>query len=131
MTDGTPGTGVSRRQFPPAGTPQVPGTRAIRRRSALRRAAAKGAISAGDLALEARAPFTAIEFEGMTVTPYVDTGRCQGKGKCCARQGYSLKATGVRARRAGRPARRLLARHSTSVGSARRYGIGARVDLGR
>jgi hypothetical protein len=43
------------------------------------------------------APFTAIEFEGMTVTPYVDTGRCQGKGKCGARQGYSLKATGVRA----------------------------------
>jgi hypothetical protein len=42
-------------------------------------------------------PFTAIEFEGMTVTPYVDSGRCQGKGKCAARQGYSLKATGVRA----------------------------------
>ena len=42
-------------------------------------------------------PFTAIEFEGMTVTPYVDTSRCQGKGKCGARQGYSLKATGVRA----------------------------------
>ena len=43
------------------------------------------------------APFTAIEFEGMTVTPYVDTGRCQGKGRCGARQGYSLKATSVRA----------------------------------
>jgi hypothetical protein len=42
-------------------------------------------------------PFTAVEFEGMTVTPYVDSGRCQGKGKCAARQGYSLKATGVRA----------------------------------
>ena len=24
-------------------------------------------------------------------------GRCQGKGKCGARQAYSLKATGVRA----------------------------------
>ena len=42
-------------------------------------------------------PFTAIEFEGMTATPYVDSGRCQGKGKCAARQAYSLKATGVRA----------------------------------
>ena len=42
-------------------------------------------------------PFTPVEFEGMTVTPYVDSGRCQGKGKCGARQGYSLKATGVRA----------------------------------
>jgi hypothetical protein len=42
-------------------------------------------------------PFTAVEFEGLAVTPYVDSGRCQGKGKCGARQGYSLKATGVRA----------------------------------
>ena len=42
-------------------------------------------------------PFTAVEFEGLTVTPYADTSRCQGKGKCAARQGYSLKATGVRA----------------------------------
>ena len=50
-------------------------------------------------------PFTAIEFEGLMVTPYVDTGRCQGKGKCAARQAYSLKATGVRApSRIGRPA---------------------------
>jgi hypothetical protein len=42
-------------------------------------------------------PFTAVEFEGMTATPYVDSGRCQGKGRCAARQAYSLKATGVRA----------------------------------
>jgi hypothetical protein len=42
-------------------------------------------------------PFTPVEFEGLTVTPYVDSGRCQGKGKCAARQGYSLKATGVHA----------------------------------
>ena len=42
-------------------------------------------------------PFTAVEFEGLTVTPYADTSRCQGQGKCAARQGYSLKATGVRA----------------------------------
>jgi len=50
-------------------------------------------------------PFTPVEFEGMTATPYVDSGRCQGKGKCAARQAYSLKATGVRApSRLGRPA---------------------------
>ncbi len=42
-------------------------------------------------------PFVAIEFEGMTAMPYVDSGRCQGKGKCAARMAYSLKATGVRA----------------------------------
>ncbi len=42
-------------------------------------------------------PFIAVEFEGMTATPYVDTGRCQGKGRCGGRQAYSLKATGVRA----------------------------------
>jgi len=45
----------------------------------------------------AGSPFTAVEFEGLTVTPYVDGSRCQGKGRCAARQGYSLKATGVRA----------------------------------
>jgi len=51
-------------------------------------------------------PFTAIELDGLTVTPYVDTSRCQGKGKCAGRQAYSLKATGVRApsRGIGRPA---------------------------
>ena len=51
------------------------------------------------------APGAAVEFDGMTATPYVDTGRCQGKGKCAARQAYSLKATGVRApsRGMGRP----------------------------
>ncbi len=54
----------------------------------------------------AGSPFTAVEFDGLVVTPYVDTGRCQGKGKCGARQAYSLKATGVRApsRGIGRPA---------------------------
>ena len=51
-------------------------------------------------------PFTAVEFDGMTATPYVDAGRCQGHGRCAARQAYSLKATGVRApsRGIGRPA---------------------------
>jgi hypothetical protein len=43
-------------------------------------------------------PFTAIEFEGLQATPWVDTGRCKAKetGKCGARMAYSLKATGVR-----------------------------------
>jgi len=51
-------------------------------------------------------PFTAVEFEGMTVTPYVDSGRCQGHGRCLAKQAYSLKATGIRApaRLTSRPA---------------------------
>ena len=53
-------------------------------------------------------PFIAIEFDGLTVMPYVDASRCQGGGKdkCGARQAYSLKATGVRApsRGIGRPA---------------------------
>ena len=55
----------------------------------------------------AGSPFTAVEFEGMTATPYVDASRCQGNGKKCgARQAYSLRATGVRApsRGIGRPA---------------------------
>jgi hypothetical protein len=44
-------------------------------------------------------PFTAVEFDGMTATPYVDASRCSGDGKhkCAARQAYSFKATGVRA----------------------------------
>jgi hypothetical protein len=45
-------------------------------------------------------PFTAVEFEGLTATPYVDASRCKGskdKDKCGARQAYWLKATGVRA----------------------------------
>jgi len=53
-------------------------------------------------------PFTPVEFDGMAVVPYVDTGRCQAKdtGKCGARLAYSLKATGIRApsQGLGRPA---------------------------
>jgi hypothetical protein len=56
----------------------------------------------------AGSPFTAVEFDGLTVMPYPDGSRCQGggKNKCAARQAYSLKATGVRApsRGIGRPA---------------------------
>jgi len=53
-------------------------------------------------------PFTPVEFDGMTATPYVDSSRCQAKdtGKCGARVAYSLKAAGIRApsRGLGRPA---------------------------
>ena len=44
-------------------------------------------------------PFTAVEFDGMTAFPYVDSTRCTGDGKhkCAARLAYSFKATGVRA----------------------------------
>ena len=53
-------------------------------------------------------PFTAVEFDGMTATPYVDSSRCQpnDKGKCGARVAYSFKAAGIRApsRGLGRPA---------------------------
>src|SRR2546429_8919548 len=40
-------------------------------------------------------PFTAVEFDGMTATPYVDSSRCQGndKGRCLARVAYSFQAT--------------------------------------
>jgi len=49
-----------------------------------------------------RTPFEAVEFEGLTVTPYVDTGRCTGQGRCGARMAFSLRATGLKA--AARPA---------------------------
>ena len=41
-------------------------------------------------------PFTAVEFDGMTATPYVDASRCSGDGKskCAARQAYSLQGHG-------------------------------------
>jgi hypothetical protein len=44
-------------------------------------------------------PFTPVEFDGMTATPYVDASRCSGDGKskCGARMAYSFKAAGVRA----------------------------------
>jgi hypothetical protein len=33
------------------------------------------------------------------VTAYVDSGRCQGRGKCAARMAFSLRATGMKAAR--------------------------------
>jgi hypothetical protein len=49
-----------------------------------------------------RIPFELVEFDGLQVTPYVDSNRCQGKGKCQARMAFSLRATGMKA--ATRPA---------------------------
>jgi hypothetical protein len=46
-----------------------------------------------------RTPFELVEFENLTVTPYVDSGRCQGRGKCTARMAFSLRATGIKAAR--------------------------------
>ncbi len=50
-----------------------------------------------------RQPFEPVEFDGLIVTPYVDNGRCQGRGtRCGARMAFSLRATGIKA--AVRPA---------------------------
>ena len=46
-----------------------------------------------------RAPFEPVEFENLTVTPYVDSGRCQGRGRCGARMAFSLRVTGIKAAR--------------------------------
>jgi hypothetical protein len=46
-----------------------------------------------------RTPFELVEFENLQVTPYVDSGRCQGRGKCTARMAFSLRATGLKAAR--------------------------------
>jgi hypothetical protein len=45
------------------------------------------------------AAFELVEFEGLQVTPWVDNGRCQGKGRCGARMAFSLRATGIKAAR--------------------------------
>jgi hypothetical protein len=46
-----------------------------------------------------RQPFELVEFDGLQVTPYVDSGRCQGKGRCNARIAFSIRATGIKAAR--------------------------------
>jgi hypothetical protein len=43
-----------------------------------------------------RVPFKPAEFEGLQVTPYVDTGGCQGKGRArpaAAREGNAMSRT--------------------------------------
>src|ERR671939_466955 len=37
-----------------------------------------------------------VEFTGLTVTPYVDSSRCKGQGRCGARVAFSLRATGIK-----------------------------------
>lgn len=44
-----------------------------------------------------RTLFEAVEFEGLTVTPYVDNNRCNGNGRCNARMSFSLRASGLKA----------------------------------
>ena len=40
----------------------------------------------------------AVEFDGLTITPYVDVNRCGGSSNTCrARMAYSLRASGLRA----------------------------------
>jgi hypothetical protein len=41
-------------------------------------------------------PFELVEFDGLQVTPYVDSGRWQGQGRCGARMAFSLRATGIK-----------------------------------
>jgi hypothetical protein len=39
-----------------------------------------------------------VVFEGITLTPYVDSARCNGSStRCRGRQAYSIRATGMRA----------------------------------
>ena len=45
------------------------------------------------------APFELVEFDRLTVTPYVNTDRCSGSGRCGARMAYSLRASGIKAAR--------------------------------
>jgi hypothetical protein len=40
--------------------------------------------------------FVPVEFDGLTITPYVDSSRCNGQGKCRARGAFSLRATAIR-----------------------------------
>ena len=44
-------------------------------------------------------PFTAVEFEGMTATPYVDASRCQGNGKEQVRRAAGVLPQGHRGAR--------------------------------
>jgi hypothetical protein len=37
-----------------------------------------------------------IEFEGLTLTPYVDSQRCKAAGQCKARMAYSLRASSIK-----------------------------------
>ena len=57
-------------------------------------------------------PFTAVEFDGMTATPYVDTSRCQAKARASAAPGRRTRSRPPECapRRGGSAARRLSTR---------------------
>jgi hypothetical protein len=44
--------------------------------------------------------FVPVEFDGLTLTPYVDSSRCTGQGRCRSRAAFSLRATGIKPARA-------------------------------
>ena len=47
-----------------------------------------------------RTPFEAVEFDGLTITPYTDTSRCSNdRARCGARMAFSLRATAIKAAR--------------------------------
>src|SRR5438105_12529791 len=41
-------------------------------------------------------PFELVEFEGLQVTPYVDSGSCQGHVRCNALMEFSMRAIGIK-----------------------------------
>jgi hypothetical protein len=47
------------------------------------------------------ADFELVEFDRLTVTPYINNDRCSGGGRCGARMAFSLRAMGIKP---GRPA---------------------------
>ncbi len=54
-------------------------------------------------------PYPAVEFDGLTLTPWVDGARCKGRqhtnGECKGRTAFSIRATAMRAPgRAAKPA---------------------------
>jgi hypothetical protein len=59
-------------------------------------------------ALPGNGGFVPVEFDGLTLTPYVDSSRCSGNhgGKCRARGAFSLRASGIKpARQVPQPAK--------------------------
>ena len=80
----------------------------------------------------AGSPFTAVEFEGLTATPYVDASRCQGNGQGQVRRPAGVLAEG---HRGPCPLARVSAARRPNRGRTRRDGPaepgGASVPAGR